>query len=516
MRDTGSERSNGASDAGDGAIAQLAGFRDAAALNRAFFDANPDLVWEIDVDGTVRRANARIADVLGYAPDEVVGRPLADLAMDGDSAPVEAVRLALSGEASVCVSRMRHRDGRAVTMRAVVMPLIVDDLVVAVYAHLQDVTSATRAEEQRREGEALYRGLVEQLPECVSLYVDGRCVFINPAGAAMRGPGFTPADFIGRRWTDHVDPADEATYAPILADLEGAPEGASHAFDIRFLWPDGRRVEVEGRAVAARLDGRPAVHCFARDVTARRRVDGERLRAQRMEALGRLAAGVAHDFNNLLAVMLLAVESAAQAIGDEDPLRADLDDAADAARRGRALTRQLLTFARRQESSPTTVAVNGIVESMAVLLRRIAGANVRLEFALAPDAGAVIVDPGQLEQALLNLVTNARDALGSRGEVRIETACLDGDVRLTVHDSGAGIPPDVRPHLFEPFFTTKSEGYGLGLATVYGVVTGAGGHIDVESEPGEGTTFHLYFPRVETPAAARDDTPGRVESREGA
>jgi signal transduction histidine kinase len=130
------------------------------------------------------------------------------------------------------------------------------------------------------------------------------------------------------------------------------------------------------------------------------------------------------------------------------------------------------------------------------LLRRIAGPRVQLELALAPDAGVVLADPAQAEQVLLNLVTNARDAMPDGGRIRIETARENGDLRVSVLDTGAGIPPEVRPHLFEPFFTTKAEGHGLGLATVYGVVTGAGGRVDVESDPGRGSAFHLRLPRV--------------------
>lgn len=472
---------------------------DAAALDRALFEANPDLVWELDTNGTVRRTNGRIVDVLGYPPDAVRGLPLADLQMPGDDGLARAFAAALDGRATVCVCRLRHRDGHGVVMRATVMPLVVDGAVVGVFANAQDATAADEAEQKQRESEALYRVLVEQMPECVAIFVEGRCEFINPAGAAMRGPGYAPADVQGHPWTDFVAPEDKASYAAMLEALAAAPEGTSRAFENHFLWPDGRRVEVEGMAITVRLNGRPAVHLFAHDVTVRRRVESERLRTQRLEALGRLAAGVAHDFNNLLAVMLMAVESAATAVPDDDPLREDLADAADAARRGRALTRQLLTFARRQESRPTTFALNEVVQNMTDLLRRIAGTNVRLSVLLAPDAGAITADPGQVEQVLLNLVTNARDALPAGGAVSVETARSNGDLRLTVRDTGVGIAPEVRPHLFEPFFTTKAEGYGLGLATVYGVVTGAGGRVEVESAPGEGTAFHLYFPRAPHP-----------------
>ena len=467
------------------------------ALNDALFTANPDLVWEFAPDGTIRRANPCLGTVLGYTLEEVRGRPAADFAMPESLPEVErAFGEALAGRACTATFIVRHRDGHPVYMRATMLPLVVGGMVTAVFANSQDVTAAHVAERDFREGHTIYGVLVERLPECVAIVADGFYEFINPAGAAMRGPGYTRADVVGRAWTQFVDVEDRTAYGEMLADLQTAPEGASREFDIRFRWPDGRRVEVEGVSTAVRLNGRPAVHCYARNVTARRRADGERLRAQRMESLGRLAAGVAHDFNNLLAVMLIAVESAAAAVPDDDPLREDLADAADAARRGRSLTRQLLTFARREESRPTTVALNEIVENMADLLRRIAGPGVGLSVTLAADAGAVVADPGQLEQVLLNLVANARDAMPAGGAVTVETAQSDGDVRLTVRDTGVGIPPEVRPHLFEPFFTTKTDGYGLGLATVYGVVTRAGGRVDVESAPNAGTVFHLYFPRA--------------------
>ncbi|HEY0778250.1 MAG TPA: ATP-binding protein [Gemmatirosa sp.] len=468
-----------------------------AALDRALFAENPDLVWELDVDGTVRRANARLADVLGYPPEEVRGRPIGDFETpESGGAAASAFHEAMAGRAGVCECVMRHRDGHAVQLRATVMPLVVDGVVASVFANAQDVTAAREAEQKLREGQTIYHVLVERLPECVAIFTDGRYEFVNSAGAAMRGPGYTPADVEGHVWTQFVDPEDQAAYGGMLAELQAAAEGTSREFDVRMRWPDGRRVEIEGVATAVRLNGRPAVHCFARNITLQRRLDGERMRAQRLEALGRLAAGVAHDVNNLLAVMLIAVESAAAATPDSSSLHEDLADAADAARRGRSLTRQLLTFARRQESRPTTVAINEVVQNMADLLRRIAGPDVQLTVALAADAGAVVADPAQLEQALLNLVTNARDALAHGGLITVETAWAEGDVRLSVRDTGPGIPPDVRPHLFEPFFTTKRDGYGLGLATVYGVITGAGGRVEVESAPAEGTAFHLYFPRA--------------------
>lgn len=475
-----------------------------AAVGEVLFANHLDAVYELDLTGRVLRVNAATERLVGCPRERIVGRPVSDFIPDDEMAVVMGLfARAVQGEATAAQHWVLRCDGSRRCVRVTKTPVVVNGLVVGVYGVCQDVTERLAAERQLREREGLYSLLVEQSPECVCVFQDERCAYINRAGARMRGPGLEPADVESRHWAAYVHPDDrdrvEAEYRSLLA----GPVGATVPIEHRFLWPDGRVVEVEGVATAVVYGGRAAVHSFARDVTARRRADAERLRAQRFEALGRLAAGVAHDFNNLLAVMLGAVEMAEQALpADEASLRADLAAAADAARRGRALTRQLLTFARRQESQPQRVDVNALVRGMAELLRRIVGPRVRLELALAPEAGAVVADPAQAEQVLLNLVTNARDAVPDGGEVRVETARENGDLRLTVRDTGVGIPPEVRPHLFEPFFSTKTDGHGLGLATVYGVVTGAGGRVDVESEPGRGAAFHLRLPRAAEGAAA--------------
>ena len=471
------------------------------ALTAALFDHNPDLVWDFDLDGRVQRVNPRITAMLGYTPAEAVGWQVSDLVLPEELPAVGAAFAeALAGRPAICTCRLRHRDGRVVVVRSTVIPLVVDGAVTAVYAGCRDVTAAHVAQEALAEREALYSVLVEQSPECVCIVQDERCVYINPAGAHVRGPDVTPADVEGTDWVAFVHPDDRTRVDAQYRQLLTAPAGTSRPIELRFVWADGRVVEVEGTSTAVVHRGRPAVHNFTRDVTAQRRADAELRRTQRLEALGRLAAGVAHDFNNLLAVMLAAVEQAAEAIPAGDSLREDLAEAAAAARRGRALTRQLLTFARREETQPRPLDVNAVVRGMQELLRRLAGPRVQLELALAPDAGVVIVDPSQTEQVLLNLVTNARDAMPDGGRLRVETAREQGDLRLSVRDTGVGIPPAVRPHLFEPFFTTKAEGHGLGLATVYGVVTQAGGRVEVESEPGRGAAFHLWLPRAADPA----------------
>jgi PAS domain S-box-containing protein len=467
------------------------------AITSALFTYNPDLVWDFDLEGYVRRVNGRVTEMLGYAPADVVGWHVREIVLPEDLAEAgRSFEAARGGRAETVTCRMRHRDGAVVAVRATVIPLVIDDVVTAVYVGCRDVTQALAQAAELAEREVLYRVLVEQSPECVCIYQDERCVYINRAGARMRGPGAEPADVEGGHWVAHVHPDDRARVEGEFRALRDGPVGATLPLDQRFLWPDGRVVETEGVCTAVTYRGRPAVHAFARDVTERRQVEGERLRTQRLEALGRLAAGVAHDFNNLLAVMLAALEQAAEAVPEQAALRADLAEAAGAARRGRALTRQLLTFARREATEPRLLDVNEVVLGLQELLRRLAGPRVALELALDPAAGAAVADAAQMDQVLLNLVTNARDAMPDGGRIRVETAREGGDLRLTVRDTGPGIPAAVRPHLFEPFFTTKADGHGLGLSTVYGVVTGAGGRVAAESEPGQGAAFHLWLPRA--------------------
>ncbi len=251
----------------------------------------------------------------------------------------------------------------------------------------------------------------------------------------------------------------------------------------------------------------------------RAELEAQLRQAQKMEAVARLAGGVAHDFNNVLTVVT-SYAALLQDIPDAPPdVREAADEIAAAARRGAALTRQLLLFGRRQLSAPRVVFLNSAVGDLEKLLRRTVGEDVQLTFLLASDPCPVLIDPGYLEQVLMNLVVNARDAMPRGGKLGIATADVhvgDGAARapaglaqgrysvLSISDDGVGMAPEVREHLFEPFFTTKEEGKGtgLGLSTVHGIVKQARGDILVESEPGQGSTFRVYLPRAEPEGSA--------------
>jgi CheY-like chemotaxis protein len=227
-----------------------------------------------------------------------------------------------------------------------------------------------------------------------------------------------------------------------------------------------------------------------------------------MEAIGRLAGGIAHDFNNLLTAILGFGTTLLDGIPPDDARRGDLEDIVKAARRAAELTRQLLAFGRRQVLRPRVLDLNTIVTNLHRLLERVLGADIAVDLVLAPDLRAVEADPGQIEQVLLNLAVNARDAMPNGGRLRIETANGSPEsVRIRVADTGVGIAPDAMRWIFEPFFTTKEQGTGLGLAMVYGIIQQSGGRIEARSTPGEGTTFDCYLPATSKALESEEPRP---------
>ncbi len=245
-------------------------------------------------------------------------------------------------------------------------------------------------------------------------------------------------------------------------------------------------------------------------------VDDDRLQSTKLEALGRLAGGVAHDFNNLLTV----IEGYARMLRDEPDLaQAEaveyVDEIIRAANRASDLTRQLLAFSRRQSSQPRSLDLNELVRSTSGMLRRVIGEDIQLETDLCEEASHIFADPSQIDQVLMNLVVNARDAMPGGGQIRISTSFHDPAVELRVSDHGSGIPPEVMARMFEPFFTTKEsgKGTGLGLSLVHAIISQAGGKVDVETALGQGTTFKIRFPLYwgevidMDPAAAERDSP---------
>jgi PAS domain S-box-containing protein len=253
------------------------------------------------------------------------------------------------------------------------------------------------------------------------------------------------------------------------------------------------------------------------DITVSKRLEGQMRQAQKLEGIGQLAGGVAHDFNNLITVITGYAQMALDELPADHPLRDSIEEIRQAGLRATSLTRQLLTFSRRQASEPRPVVMNDLVRDFERMLNRLVGEDIDLILSLDPEAGVLRADPGQIEQVIMNLVINARDAMPGGGRIFLETATFFADeeyvqlrsglavgpyVMLSVSDTGTGMTEEVKAHIFEPFFTTKEagKGTGLGLSTVYGIVTQSGGTISVYSEPGHGSTFKMLFPAVQAEA----------------
>ena len=386
-----------------------------------------------------------------------------------------------------------------------------------------------QAEGALRASEERFRALVENSSDALMLLdAEGRVTYMT--SSSSRQFGWMPDQMIGRSVFDFVHPDDADAAAARMTEVITSP-GKSVTREIRFGHADGSWRIMEGVAVN-RLDD-PSVRAIvvnARDITDRRKLEEQLRMSQKMEAVGQLAGGVAHDFNNLLTAILGYCNLMLDDMPSEDPLRGDLDEIRAAGERAAALTRQLLAFSRRQMLQPQVVDLNAIVRQMEKLLRRLISEDVELATKLAPDVMTVRVDPASIEQILVNLAVNARDAMPVGGRLTIETSNIDLDttyavthvtmtpgryVMLAVGDTGEGMDAATRARVFEPFFTTKEQGKGsgLGLATVYGMVKQSGGYIWVYSEPGHGTMFKVYFPPAEQRTSeAAAEHPGRRTS----
>ena len=359
--------------------------------------------------------------------------------------------------------------------------------------------------------EERYRGLVELLPDPLILHEQGRIVFAN--GAAVDVFGAASAESLrGVHLVDLVAPRSKLLVQERMTALARGDALPLVRHTVTRL-DDGVAVEIEAVTVPFTYEGRSAALSVARDVTSRVRLEDELRQAQRMEGVGQLAGGVAHDFNNLLTVITSYSELILESHGDDAALSDDVREIQHAAARAAALTRQLLSFSRRQVLQPESLQISEVVGSIGGLLRRLISAEVNIVFLLDASAGAVLADRGQIEQVIVNLAVNARDAMPEGGTLTIETRGLLASegaatarcatrahryVEISVRDTGVGMDESTMRQIFDPFFTTKEvgQGTGLGLATVHGIVEQSGGTILVDSVIGDGTTFRVILPAI--------------------
>jgi PAS domain S-box-containing protein len=397
------------------------------------------------------------------------------------------------------------------------------DILVAFADHASLALSDSRKIQALREADAArmqarFSSLVKSSSDMITVIDSaGEIVFASPSVERTLEPPY--GGFEGAPLSLLIHPDDRRLADDFLADvaLEASP---GNPVEWRMRSADGSWLEVETKATG-QLDDPDlgGIVLNSRDVTERKRLEAQLRQSQRLESVGQLAGGIAHDFNNFLSVIQGYARFLVDELGEESPLRTDAEEIERAADRAARLTSQLLVFSRHERVPRSEVDVAEVLDGLSSILARSLGEDVELHIDVARPLSRVEADPTQIEQVLLNLAVNARDAMPAGGEMHIGLADVDADgpaVRLTVRDTGAGMAPEVVERAFEPFYSTKpkGEGTGLGLATVYGIVTQAEGTVEIHSSPGEGTTVEVLLPAT-TAAAAGEAAPAPVDESKG-
>ena len=498
--------------------------RESESKYRALIESSNDVVFCVDKDGYYKFVNKVFASTFDKTPEYFYGKSFWDIyPKDHADQRFEASSKVFETGEPGSVEVVVPLPDRTLYYLAKTNPIkdqhgsVVLNLTTAI-----DITDRKRAEEALRESEEKFRLMIVNSPDLTMVQdKHGKLTYMSPQ--AKRVIGHDPESFAATKDHIHLEDRERAR----LVQLEALAGRAVVDFQYRFFGQDGEIRWLSHTARPLVIDGElQSVFSTVQDITARRSAEEERqaleeqLRvSQKMEAIGKLAGGVAHDFNNILSVILSYTAFAMESVREGDPLLADLEEIKTAGERAATLTRQLLAFSRKQVLQPVALDLNEVAVGVERMLRRILGEDIAHVQNLAPDLGVVLADPGQIEQVLMNLAVNARDAMGEGGTLTVETANVaierapagsappserHGEaiapgayVRVTVTDTGCGMDAETKARLFEPFFTTKDKGKGtgLGLSTVYGIIKQSGGDIRVRSEPGRGTTFALYLPR---------------------
>ncbi len=484
---------------------------------RRLVELCPDAVLVVQGDGKLAFVNLAGARLLGAErPQQLMGMTALDLVhpdnRDGTRDRMERLR---AGKAvPLAEERMVRLDGGVIDVEWAAAPFPFQGEQ-AIQVVVRDITPRMEAERAIRRQAEIIRAMAESMGEGLyALDRAGRVTFMNPA--AQRMLGWTREELLFRdlHQMTHYRRPDGSTYpkqeCPILGVMESGT--AVHREDDSFMRKDGTFLPVAytSSPLTAAGEMAGAVVVFD-DVTERRKLQEQLLEAQKMEAVGRLATGIAHEFSNALSVISGYGAMLLEGLTKKSPLRGKAQEILWAADRAAGVTRQLLAFGQVQVVEPRVLDLNALVEDTEQLLRRLIGEDIELSVKLATDVGRIKADPGQVQQVIVNLAVNARDAMKRGGKLTIETRSVEMDeeyvrgfvgvapghyVLLAVSDTGVGMDEETRAHIFEPFFTTKQvgRGAGLGLASSYGIVKQSGGHIWVYSEPKFGTTFKVYWP----------------------
>jgi PAS domain S-box-containing protein len=469
---------------------------------RSIFEQSAVGLALADSTGRFVSVNRSYARLLGYEREELLNKSFTDITHPDDLAATNEMMQSVKSSRSSFTYEKRYlrKDGESVWGRATVTRLRHDDGSLDGYMGvIEDITDRKLAHQALIRQSELLQGIMDHLPMMISLFdQSGKALYLNREWVRVFG------------WT-----LEEAQAIDVFSAVYPSPEQAARArtsvMSGTGAWCDFDPTARDGRTIPSSWacvtlsDGTSLT--IGQDMTERRQLQQRIVQSQKMEGLGQLAGGVAHDFNNLLTIIAACATFVQDAVGANTGAREDIKEIIATTNRAAALTRQLLAFSRRQMLKPEIVDVNAAIEQIGKTLSRLVGEHIELAIIPSAKISTVEADVHQLEQVLLNLVVNARDAIRDNGIITVETSNVDRPVGedtksylvISVSDDGCGIDPAIRDRLFEPFFTTKEvgKGTGLGLSTVHGIVAQSGGSIDVESELGKGTTFHVSLPLVE-------------------
>ncbi|MFI5289883.1 MAG: PAS domain S-box protein [Polyangia bacterium] len=467
----------------------------------AVADQAQDVILIVGEDGAILDANLAAARTYHYPHGRIVGLNVRDLRRPELLADVPSQLVEANSRGVRFETVHRRADGSEFPCEVSARGIELDGEHVIV-SIIRDISERRRAEEAVRRAESLSSKVFHASPIAIAIIdlVDGRYVDVNEEFLAM--VELAREQVVGRGLIEVGLFSDPEQCAVIVEAIAGGRRGS---FELCSRSAGGRPLDLLYSFDFIELDGHKCLVSFASEISERKQLEEQLRQAQKMEAIGRLAGGVAHDFNNILTAILGQSEILLGALEPGSPHRRHAEQVRNSALRAASLTGQLLAFSRKQVLQPKNLDVNALVVNLGAMLHRLIGEDIELSTELQAGLGHVRVDPGQLEQVILNLVVNGRDAMPAGGRLTLRTTEIEhgGPVRepfvmLEVGDSGVGMDTTTRSHLFEPFFTTKSrgKGTGLGLSTVYGIVAQSGGFVEVDSAPGAGSRFRVYLPRV--------------------
>ncbi len=499
----------------------------------AIFDSAQDCVFSLDVNHIIESFNPAAERTFGYTAAEAIGRDAVELFVPERWRKIQKRALSLFGSSTQSDPsgqagrhfeiRVQRRDGSEFPAEVTVSRIVIDGSPLFT-VFLRDITRRKEAERATSELAAVVANSNDAIVACT---LDGVVRSWNIGAEQIYG--YTAEEAVGQSLEMILPPDRQDEFPQMLATVKHG-RSLSNYETVR-LRKDGRKIGVSltDSPIRAQDGSITGVSSIARDITERRRLEEELLQSQKMDAVGRLAGGIAHDFNNILTVIVGYSDLLLNQTTEQQPQHKHLVQIRKAADFAAALTGQLLAFSRRQALSPRVFPLNDTVRDLQKILQRVIGEDVKIETDLRANLGRIKADPAQIEQVLLNLCVNARDAMPRGGTIRIETADLnyafdDPDaesampsgeyVKMTIADTGTGIPPEALKHVFEPFFTTKEKGHGtgLGLATCYGIVKQSGGYISVRTAVGQGTSLFIFLPRVEESGekAHAHEAPGQL------